>query len=328
MTWWRWRRYVELASGIGLQNNFISRSHYLTLELLGYAGILHQLVLYLSFPDLDINEYNLRNTGNRSIEAMHSVLRGVTANLPITSANLTYQDFLSRLNKVNQIKKAEHSLQMITGNYICSTKKHQITFAKSSGEESVHENQYEKPACYSTFVAHLIASCEQGDLDSNALLEELAPRLVSLLKKHKQWENPNLCLSTTKGSQESLPAIMEAVELHEAFTLLSDNTIDALIEYSLSGTADTSKRDLVQESDALDKTEVTTGISGDPDQVVFSNDMNDECQASNDMNDNECQTGQASNDMSDNECHGDLANSNQDADTDVMLAMMKLFVIF
>ena len=109
------------------------------MELLGHAGILHQLVLFLSFPDLNINEYNLRDTGNRSIEAMHSVLRGGTANLPITSANLTYQDFLSRLNKVSQIKKAEHSLQKITGNYICSTKKRQITFAKSSGEESVYE---------------------------------------------------------------------------------------------------------------------------------------------------------------------------------------------
>ena len=81
---------------------------------------------------------------------------------------------------------------------------------------------------------------------------------------------------------------MEAVELHEAFSSLSDNTIDALIEYSLSGAADTSENGLVQESDASDKTEVMTGISGDPDQVVFSNDMNDECQASNDMNDNEC----------------------------------------
>ena len=109
------------------------------MELLGHAGILHQLVLFLSFPDLNINEYNLRDTGNRSIEAMHSVLCGGTANLPITPANLTYQDFLSRLNKVSQIKKAEHSLQKITGNYICSTKNHQITFAKSSGEESVYE---------------------------------------------------------------------------------------------------------------------------------------------------------------------------------------------
>ena len=67
---------------------------------------------------------------------MHSVLRGGTANLPITSAILTYQDFLSRLNKMNQIKKAEHLLQKITGNYTCSTKKCQITNAKSSGGQN------------------------------------------------------------------------------------------------------------------------------------------------------------------------------------------------
>jgi len=96
---------MELASGIDLQSNFISRSHYLMLELLGIAGILHQLVLFLAFPDLDVEEYSLRNTGNRSIGALHSMLRGGTANLPIISANLTFQDFLSRLNKVNQIKK-------------------------------------------------------------------------------------------------------------------------------------------------------------------------------------------------------------------------------
>ena len=146
----------------------------------------------------------------------------------------------------------------------------------------------------------------KGDLDSKTLLEELAPQLVTLLKKHKQWENPNHCLSTTKRLQESLSVIMEAVELHEAFTSLNVNTIDALIEYSLTGTDDTSEHDVIQESDTLDKTDTMTGISNDPGQAVISNDINDECQID-----------QASNDMNDNECHGDLANNgNHDADTD------------
>lgn len=134
------------------------------------------------FPDLDFNEYSFRNTGNRSIEAMHLVLRGGTANLPITSANLTFQDFLSRLNKVNQIKSAEHSLQKITGNYICSTKKQQITNAKSSGEDCINNEPYEKPSCYDQFVADLMDSCKKGDTDSKELLETLAPQLVALLK--------------------------------------------------------------------------------------------------------------------------------------------------
>ena len=337
MTWRRWRKYVELASGIGLQDNFISRSHYLTLELLGHAGILHQLVLYLSFPDLDIKEYSLRNTGNRSIEAMHSVLRGGTANLPITSANLTY---LSRLNKVNQIKKAEHSLQKITGNYICSTKKRQITNAKSSGEQSVHDKPYEKPACYSAFVSDLMASCDMGDKNSKTLLEALAPQLVTLLKKYKQWDH---CLDTTKGSLESLPVIMAAAELHEATATLSDNTIDGLIGYSLRGT-DTTDHDVAQEDHYKTDTslvqevaETMTWLSDDAGQAVVSNDVHEDgCHGglssqevvSNDVHEDGCHGGLSSqavvsNDVHEDGCHGGLAIgsqaiSNYDADrTDV-----------
>jgi len=93
MTWCQWRKYVELASGMIIS--------LVGVTILCYAGILHQFVLYLAFSDLDFNEYSPRITGNKSIEAMHSVLHGGTTNLPITSANLTFQDFLSRLRKLN-----------------------------------------------------------------------------------------------------------------------------------------------------------------------------------------------------------------------------------
>ena len=115
-TWRRWRRYVELSKGITLTNNWISRSHYLTLELMAHAGILHQLALFLSFPNLDLDSYSLRSTGNRSIDAVHSILRGGAANLSITSPNLSFQEFLSRMNQVMQIKQCEHTLQKIPGN--------------------------------------------------------------------------------------------------------------------------------------------------------------------------------------------------------------------
>jgi len=51
-------------------------------------------------------------------------MHGGAANLPITSA---FQDFLSRLNKINQIKGAEHALKQVEGNTICSTKHQQLT---------------------------------------------------------------------------------------------------------------------------------------------------------------------------------------------------------
>ena len=49
MTWQRWRRYVEITDGLTLANNFISP--YLTIEVMGHAGISHQLALYLAFPN-------------------------------------------------------------------------------------------------------------------------------------------------------------------------------------------------------------------------------------------------------------------------------------
>ena len=99
MTWRRWRRYIVLSNDVTLKDNWISRGHYMTLELMAHAGILHQLALYLSFPEISMEDYFLRNTGNRGIEAIHSIFRGGTGvNLPITSANLSYQEFLSKMN--------------------------------------------------------------------------------------------------------------------------------------------------------------------------------------------------------------------------------------
>lgn len=45
MTWRRWYRYVQTTLELTLTYNFISRSHYMTEELLVHAGINHQLAL-------------------------------------------------------------------------------------------------------------------------------------------------------------------------------------------------------------------------------------------------------------------------------------------
>ena len=135
MTWRCWRKYIELNSATTLIDNFISRSHYLTLELMAHTGILHQLALHLSFPNLSIKEYSMRSTGNRGIEAIHSVLCGASPNLPITSGNLTFQDFLSRMNKVVHMKSAEHALRQIPGNTVTYTKKKKITYAAKCLEQ-------------------------------------------------------------------------------------------------------------------------------------------------------------------------------------------------
>lgn len=88
-------KICRITDDVTLTANWISRIHYRRLELMGHAGILHQLALFLSFPNLQIEDCSLRRTGNRQIEAFHSVLHGGAAHLPFTFANLTFRDFVS-----------------------------------------------------------------------------------------------------------------------------------------------------------------------------------------------------------------------------------------
>ena len=81
MTWRRWYQYVQIVPELILTNNFISRSHYMTEELLVHAGINHQLALFFAFHQLPITDYSLRQTGNRGIKAIHGIFRGGAASL-------------------------------------------------------------------------------------------------------------------------------------------------------------------------------------------------------------------------------------------------------
>ena len=134
--------------------------------------------------------------------------------------------FLSRLNKVNQLKQAKHSLKKIEGNSICSTKKLQITNAQSSGEGDVHNEPYQKPSSYSAFVLDLLAACEKGDAQSKVLMEDLVPHLVKLLKKKKQWDHPDHCLNTMK---ESIKLILTDFEWSTVAAELSNNIFAEII---------------------------------------------------------------------------------------------------
>lgn len=96
MTWRRWRKYIRIVDGLVLGSNFISYSHYITLELLVHAGIIHQLTLFFALPHLDPSrDYAMRNTGNHGLEAIHSIFRGGLSSLPITAPNLSFQEFLN-----------------------------------------------------------------------------------------------------------------------------------------------------------------------------------------------------------------------------------------
>ena len=195
-TFHRWRQYIILSPNLKLQEHFISRAHYVTIELRVHAAILHFLALFLCFPEKSFQEYSLRNTGNRNIEALHGTFRGGTCSLPITTPNLSFREFLDRMNQMQQINKAEHDLKNIPGNTIIASKKKRKTFAKDSNEsiaavmtanhgEAV-EGDYH--LTYSDFKKQLQQACSDGDKDSQQeKIEELAPEMAKFLKKKEKW---------------------------------------------------------------------------------------------------------------------------------------------
>ena len=77
----------------------------------------------------------MRNTGNRGLEAIHGMFRGGTTSLPITSANLTFAEFLARMTKATQIHRTEHQLRQIEGHTIVASKKKRRTNAHHTGPE-------------------------------------------------------------------------------------------------------------------------------------------------------------------------------------------------
>ena len=176
MTWRRWRRYICIMPELSLEINFMSRQHYLTEEVLVHAGINHLLCLYLCFPECDLSDYHLRHTGNRGIEALHGMFRGGTCSLPITSPNLSFREFLCKMNTAQQIHRSEHFLRTIEGNSVVAAKKKRKTFAAKSNEstrESTLE-EYVLPSTYKEFMTELQEACEKGDMDSKNAIKQLA----------------------------------------------------------------------------------------------------------------------------------------------------------
>ena len=162
MTWRRMRCYIQVIEGLTLSINFISYSHYLTLELLVHAGINHQLALYYAFPHLVIKDYGMRHTGNRGLEAINGIFRGGSASLPITAPNLIFQEFLSKMNKTNQIHRAEQNLKLIEGHTIVASNNKRKTSARHSSEAvSATLNEYIKPKLYSEYIQQLSEACMQ-----------------------------------------------------------------------------------------------------------------------------------------------------------------------
>jgi len=88
----------------------------------------------------------------------------------VTSPNLSFREFLTRMNSAQQMKRAEHSLNQIDGSTFVASKKKWKTFAQCS-KEGGHAEIYELAETYEAFLLDLETACHQGDRDSKAAIE-------------------------------------------------------------------------------------------------------------------------------------------------------------
>ena len=121
-------------------------------------------------PHLPVSDYSLRNTGNRGLEEIHGIFRGGSASLPITSQNLSFREFLSKMNQTLQVHQAEKKLKQISGHKIVASKKKRAVCAHQSCDQ-----EYTKPETYKEFLEQIMQACMDGDEDSKvAITQSLA----------------------------------------------------------------------------------------------------------------------------------------------------------
>ena len=155
----------------------------------------------------------MRNTRNGGIEAIHGMYRGGTTSLPITAPNLSFKQFLSRMNQTMQIHTSEHALRQISGNPIVTTKKKRLTNAKNSSDKTTTTYQYNLPDNYSVFVQQLNDACNRGDNESKDVIERLAPGMAAVLKRHKAWDTLECPIETgANGTTVSISLVEEQAQ--------------------------------------------------------------------------------------------------------------------
>ena len=151
------------------------------------------------------------------------MFRGGTC-LPIISPNLSFREFLCKMNTAQQIHRSQHFLHTIEGNSVVATKKKRKTFAAKSNESTSESNseEYVLSSTYKEFMTKLQEACEKGDMDSKTAIKQLAPQMATVLIKHNQWFHPDI-------SFDDIPDNVKIVCDIDDVNALDDHFISELI---------------------------------------------------------------------------------------------------
>ena len=172
------------------RGNFITHGCYITAEILFAAATLHQLAMFLHFPDEGEAWTSPYNSGTKSTEHIISELQGKMTELQSLDSQPSFGDMLDKSAKVQFNVNAKRRVAAAGVDVKASSKRKKQAFAFKSHETSIKA----KPQYSSTYLAFKEQQKQahrEGVKKGQDLLERFIPQpCVNLVKDDNCWEIP------------------------------------------------------------------------------------------------------------------------------------------
>ena len=194
-----WRKVIELQKLLlhskprrhQQMGNFVTRGCYLTAEILFAAATLHQLAMFLHFPNEAEAWASPYNLGTKTTERIISELQGKTTELQSLDSQPTFGDMLDRSAKVQFNLNAKRRIAAAGINVKSSSKRKRRAFAFKPRERPRESARLHEVRSYTDFRNMQKEAHRRGVRDGQDLFEKYMPRsCVDLLKENDSWDMP------------------------------------------------------------------------------------------------------------------------------------------
>ena len=197
-----WKKVVELQklllhskrgakSTPANRGHFVTRGCYLTAEVLFAAASLHQLAMFLHFPNVAEAWASPYNSGTKTTERIISELQGKTTELQSLDSQPTFGDMLDRSGKVQFNLNAKRRIAGAGINVKSSSKRKRRAFAFKPSERLTESARLHEVTSYKGFREMQREAHREGVKDGQDLFAKYIPQCcVDLLKAHDSWNSP------------------------------------------------------------------------------------------------------------------------------------------
>ena len=169
------------------RGHFVTRGCYLTAEILFAAATLHQLAMFIHFPNEAGAWASPYNSGTKTTERIISELQGKTTELQSLDSQPTFGDMLDRSAKVQFNVNAKRRIAAAGIEVKSSSKRKQRAFAFKRYERPIQSADYREVTSYTDFREMQKEAHRKGVKDGQDLFEKYMPwACVDLLKKNTQ----------------------------------------------------------------------------------------------------------------------------------------------